>query len=128
MAAKPYAFQNWPKNFRVTFGPYRAVVDRHMDADTILCQVDLGMGEYVPKEIRMLKYSSPESYTQEGKDALLYGQGLLPRDSRVILHAEKTDFDPSFSRWAASIEMYPSGYYESRMYHAGHAKEGKFKG
>lgn len=104
--SKPAAFLGWPKTvLPVTFGPYRAVVDRWLDADTWVAFVDMGMGEYVPKTLRLANASAAEMDTPEGRAAKAFIEDLYPAGSRQILRTEKDDFAPTFSRWVASALM-----------------------
>jgi len=42
---KPTQFQGWPENLGVPYGPYRAVIERVVDGDTVHAIVSLGLDE-----------------------------------------------------------------------------------
>ncbi len=123
------AFEGWPaKVLPIKFGPFRAVVDRWLDADTFIAVVDAGFGLYPHVEIRLANASAPEKNTPKGKEAKAFVQELLPRDSRVILRTEKDRFAPTFSRWAASILMSDGRDLATVLVEAHHAVWGSFQG
>lgn len=129
--AKPLVFLDWPTEvLPIDFGPYRATVDRWLDGDTGLFIVDLGMGEYIPKEIRLADASAPEKYTTAGKASWAFIKELLPRDSRVILHTQGTapGFAQSFSRWVAAVLMEDGSDLATVMVEEGYAVWGSFQG
>ncbi len=127
--AKPRAFENWPKSaLPVTYGPFRAVVDRWQDADTAVMVVDASFGEYPYVEIRLANASAPEKNTSAGKEAKAFVEELLPRDSRVILRTEKDRFAPTFSRWAAGILMEDGRDFATVLVDSGHGRWGSFVG
>lgn len=122
--SKPQAFRNFPTSLPVTYGPYRAVVDRVFDGDTFLAFVDLGMGEYPPKEIRLLGANAPDRGEPGREEAKAFLESLLPRDTPLLLRTEKLghDFDPTFSRWAAGVRMADGRDLSSVMVESGHAR------
>lgn len=128
--AKPAAFQSWPKSLAVTYGPYRAVLDRWIDADTGLFLVDLSFEEYDYVEIRLADYSSPESDTPAGLAANEFANDLVPPGSRVRLHATTRlgTYSKTITRFAARIELEHGLDYGEVLFGAGHARIGAFKG
>jgi endonuclease YncB( thermonuclease family) len=120
--SKPAAFLDWPKTvLPVTFGPYRAVVDRWLDGDTWVAFVDMGMGEYVPKAIRLSSAGTPEMDTPEGRAAKAFSEHIQPPGSRQILRTEKDSFTPTFSRWAAGALMEDNRDLATVLVDSGHA-------
>lgn len=127
--AKPKAFQDWPKSLAVTYGPYRAVLDRWMDADTGLFLVDLGFDEWRYVEVRVMGYSSPEHGTPEGDAATAFANDLAPPGSRARLYSNKAGkLDKTITRFVASIELEHGLDYGEVLHAAGHARVGSFMG
>lgn len=120
--AKPGAFLgSWPQELAPTFGPYRAVLDRWVDADTGLFLVDLGFGHYVHIAIRLDGYSSAEKWTDEGKAAIAFANDLAPPGSRALIYSRDGSFDPTFDRWDGSILLERGLDYGEALFVAGHA-------
>jgi endonuclease YncB( thermonuclease family) len=44
--SKPAQLQEWPEGLNVPYGPYRAVIERVVDGDTVHVVVSLGFDEY----------------------------------------------------------------------------------
>ena len=51
--SKPFQFQGWPESIEVPYGPYRAVIERVVDGDTVHVVVSLGLDEYEYRMIRL---------------------------------------------------------------------------
>lgn len=128
--AKPQAFLRWPKSLSVTYGPYRAILDRWSDADTGTFLVDLGLEGYEYVEIRLSGFSSPESNTQAGDAATQFAGDLAPPGSRVRLHSTTKlgSYSKTLTRFAARIELEGGLDYGEVLHAAGHARIGAFKG
>jgi endonuclease YncB( thermonuclease family) len=124
--ATPAAFRSWPKSLTPSYGPYAAILDRWLDADTGLFLTSLGFGQYAYVEIRLLGYSSPESNTPKGKAATAFANDLAPPGSRVLLHSEKPV--QTFTRFVARIELEHGLDYGEMLFKAGHARIGAFEG
>ncbi len=60
--SKPVQFQGWPESLGVAYGPYRAVVERVMDGDTVYVMVSLGVDEYAYRMIRIRGVKAPEVF------------------------------------------------------------------
>jgi hypothetical protein len=43
--SKPVRFQEWPDSLSVPYGPYRAVIERVVDGDTVYVLASLGLDE-----------------------------------------------------------------------------------
>lgn len=73
-------------NFTVkgeVYGPYRGVVDRVQDGDTIYVKLDLGFDITVYARVRVLGINAPEISTQAGRDARAFAATVLPIGSKV---------------------------------------------
>ena len=128
--AKPSVFIGWPKSLSVSYGPYRAVLDRWLDADTGLFLCDLGFDNPNYVEIRISGYSSPESGTPEGEAATRFANELAPPGSRARLHSTTKlgTYSKTLTRFAARIELEHGLDYGEALHAAGHARIGSFKG
>ena len=128
--ATPTCFLDWPKSLAVTYGPYRAVLDRWADADTGIFLVDLGFKRPQYLEIRVKGYSSPESGTPEGEAATAFAHDLAPPGSRARLHSTTKlgTYSQTLTRFAARIELEHGLDYGEALHAAGHAKVGSFMG
>ena len=128
--ATPAVFLDWPKSLAVTYGPYRAVLDRWSDADTGIFLVDLGFKRPTYLEIRVKGYSSPESGTPEGDAATAFANELAPPGSRARLHSTTKlgTYSQTLTRFAARIELEHGLDYGEALHAAGHARVGSFMG
>jgi len=61
--SKPVQFQGWPESLSVPYGPYRAVIERIVDGDTVHVMVSLGMDEYAYRMIRIKDAFAPELFS-----------------------------------------------------------------
>lgn len=121
--AKPKAFTaRWPISLSPSYGPYRAVLDRWMDADTGLFLVDVGFGCYEHVEIRVAGYNAPEPHTDAGKAAVEFANRLAPPGSRVLLHETAKGFSPTFTRYTSQIMLEHGPDYGASLWAAGHAE------
>jgi hypothetical protein len=51
--SKPSQFQDWLESLDVPYGPYRAVIERVVDGDTVHVIASLGLDEYAYHMIRI---------------------------------------------------------------------------
>lgn len=65
------------------FGPYRGVVDRVLDGDTVYCKLDLGFDLTVYARCRVFGINAPELRTAEGNAARDFATSLLPVGTNV---------------------------------------------
>lgn len=110
----PRAFDDFPEELRVPFGPYMAVVDRLHDGDTLLVRASTGLDEYPVVWIRLVTEDGEGVYAPElsqpgGRECLDYANGLMGYETpcRVATkitpksHAEAK----SFVRYIGSVEF-----------------------
>ncbi len=62
---KPPAFDNWPTSLDPGFGPYRAVVQKVVDGDTLYVLIDCGFSTYFYVSIRIMGINAPELFTSD---------------------------------------------------------------
>lgn len=126
----PQCFKAWPPSLAVTYGPYRAVLDRWQDADTAVFCVDLGFKHPAYVEIRLAGYSSPEPGTPAGEAATAFAYDIAPPGSRARLHSTTRlgNYSRTLTRFAARIELEHGLDYGAALYDAGHARVGSFRG
>jgi endonuclease YncB( thermonuclease family) len=51
--SKPVQFQGWPETLDVPYGPYRMVIERVVDGDTVHVVASPGLDEYAYRMIRI---------------------------------------------------------------------------
>lgn len=78
---------------------YKAIVNRVVDGDTILCSVDLGFNIFVKEKFRFAKINAPETSTPEGKEVKSIVAEMLT-DKEITLNVLKQD---KYGRWLALI-------------------------
>jgi hypothetical protein len=57
--SKPVQFQDWPQSLDVPYEPYRAVIERVADGDTVHVIVSLGLDEYAYRMMRIRGANAP---------------------------------------------------------------------
>jgi endonuclease YncB( thermonuclease family) len=86
-AKQTRALNKWRRNnFTVkgeSYGPYRGVVDRVQDGDTIYCKLDLGFDITIYARVRVLGINAPEISTPAGQEATAFARVVLPVGSKV---------------------------------------------
>lgn len=77
---------------KVYAGPYEATVVRHVDADTVVLQVDLWPGQTVITSVRINKIDTPETFRPKcdaerafAKEASAYVRSIAPLKASVKL-------------------------------------------
>lgn len=127
--SKPAFFSTWPKNFPSTsYGPYAAVLDRVIDADTYCFWVSAGFDLYPYITVRLFGASAPETSTAEGRSARGYVEHLMPPGTKVLLRTDKDHTSPTFSRWLASVLLDNGLDLASHLVEVGKARWGSFEG
>jgi hypothetical protein len=70
-------FQEWSEDLNVPYDPYRAVIERVVDGDTVHVMLSLGLDEYAYRMIRIkgafapeLFSGPPEERTWKGREGL----------------------------------------------------------
>jgi endonuclease YncB( thermonuclease family) len=117
-----YFVPRWPEDLSVSYGPYKAVLDRWIDADTGVFLTDLGFARYEYVTIRLSGYDAPEPNTAAGRAATGFAGELAPPGSRVRLWSEKDGrYHPTFTRWSAHIELEHGLDYGRMLHDSGHA-------
>ncbi|NLE65303.1 MAG: hypothetical protein GX606_05260 [Elusimicrobia bacterium] len=84
---------------------YEAFVDRVVDGDTLLVEVDLGFGVCVKERLRLRGVDAPELKTSEGVRAREFVWTLLPRGTKVLIRSYKTDI---YGRFVVDL-LHPGG-------------------
>jgi micrococcal nuclease len=107
--SKPVQVQEWPESLSVAYGPYRAVVERVVDGDTVHVMVSLGVDEYAYRMIRIRGVNAPEVFSgppeerELGKAARDFFTRLLPQGTRCRLATQRAT--TTFGRYVADIEL-----------------------
>lgn len=84
---------------------YVANVLRVIDADTLLCAVDLGFRLNITTPVRLLGINAPELKTQAGKDAMVWVSQWLEANGRevTVISAKPGDFGDKYGRWLGTL-------------------------
>ena len=123
--SKPVQFQEWPESLSVAYGPYRAVVERVVDGDTVHVMVSLGVDEYAYRMIRIRDVNAPEVFSgppeerERGKAARDFLTRLLPQGTRCRLATQRDT--TTFGRYVADIELEDGRDVATVLVEAGHA-------
>jgi micrococcal nuclease len=122
---KPTQFQGWPENLDVPYGPYRAVIERVVDGDTVHAIVSLGLDEYAYRMIRLRGVNAPELFSgppeerERGAAARDFLAELLPPGTKCRLATERDV--TTFGRYVAYIELEDGREVGTVLIEAGHA-------
>lgn len=123
--SKPAQFQGWPESLNVPYGPYRAVIERVVDGDTVHVGVSLGLDEYAYRMIRIKGAFAPELFSgppeerERGKAARDFLAALIPVGTKCRLTTERDT--STFGRYVASIELEDGRDVATALIEAGHA-------
>ncbi len=126
MAGKPSQFNNWPNSLPVTYGPYKAIIDRVVDADTVYAFISLGMDQYTYEAIRLWGVNAPEIFSgtaeqrARGFAAKDYLESIAPVGTPCVIRTDKDR--QSFGRYSASILLQDGTDVASALVSAGHAE------
>lgn len=93
-------------NFTVTgevYGPYKGVVDRVHDGDTIYIKLDLGFDITIYARVRVLGINAPELSTAKGKEATAFARTVLPVGAEV--HVTSHGWDKYGGRVDGEIKL-----------------------
>jgi endonuclease YncB( thermonuclease family) len=115
--ATPAELRFWPKSLPYGFGPYRCVVDRIVDADTLVVMVDCGLGQYPFVAVRISGVDAPEIGTPEGKAARAWLEEFVPPGSPLLLRTHGR----SFERWVGSLLAHDGKDLASELVRNGYA-------
>lgn len=85
---------------------YGIKINRVIDGDTVVADVDLGFGVWLKdKHIRLYGVNTPEKNTPEGVDALKFTQSLLSHDTAMyVLHVLEHKAD-KYGRLLGNVYM-----------------------
>lgn len=123
--SKPVQFQEWPESLDVPYGPYRAVVERVVDGDTVHVIASLGMDEYAYRMIRIQGAFAPELFSgppeqrERGKAARDFLVSLVSPGTKCRLTTQRDT--TTFGRYVASIELEDGTDVATALIEAGHA-------
>ncbi len=123
--SKPVQFQDWPESLDVPYGPYRAVIERVVDGDTVHVLLSLGLDEYAYRMIRLRDINAPELFTgpkgerERGKAAREFLVGLLPVGAKCRITTQRDA--ASLGRYVADIELEGGRDAATVLVEAGHA-------
>lgn len=123
--SKPTQFQDWPSGLNIPYGPYRAVVERVVDGDTVHVLASLGLDEYAYRMIRIKGANAPELFSgppeerERGKAAREFLVQLTPVGTRCKLVTERDIV--SLGRYVAAIELEDGTDVAAALIEAGHA-------
>lgn len=105
--AKPVQFDRWPDSLPVDYGPYRCVVERVVDGDTIYVLIDCAFGIYAYESIRLMGIDAPEMFSgppeerERGRASKAFLEALAPPGTKCLL---RTDRDKTtFGRYVGSL-------------------------
>ena len=123
--SKPVQSQEWPRSPDVPYGPYRAVIERVVDGDTVHVIVSLGLDEYAYRMIRIRGENAPELFSgpaeerDRGKIARAFLVQLLPQGAKCRL-ATQRDIT-TLGRHVADTELEDGMDVATAPIEAGHA-------
>ncbi|HEX6711528.1 MAG TPA: thermonuclease family protein [Rubrobacter sp.] len=123
--SKPVQFQEWPDSLSVPYGPYRAVIERVVDGDTVYVLASVGLDEYAFKMIRIRGVNAPEMFSgpseerELGKASRDYLVELLPEGTRCRIATERDI--TTFGRYVADIELEDGTDVSTALIESGHA-------
>ncbi len=121
----PPEFDNWPVAIHPGYGPYRAVVDRVVDGDTLYVLISTGFNTYSYHSIRVAGINSPELFTsdpierEKGRAAKAYLESIAPPGTKCLLRTDKDK--TTFGRYVGSMTLESGIDVASEMVPAGHA-------
>ena len=76
--SKAMQFQEWPESLDVPYGPYRTVIERVVDGDTVHVVISLGLDEYGYRMIRIKAAFAPELFSGSSEEGAREGREGLP--------------------------------------------------
>lgn len=79
---------------------YKALVERVVDGDTLLCMVDAGFSNWTRQRLRLRNINAPEINTPRGQKAKAFVQESLTHCEFVIVKTYKTD---KYDRYIADV-------------------------
>ena len=98
--ADTYRLVKSPENTEAALFTYQAFIERVVDGDTLLVQVDLGFGLWTRQYLRLRGIDCPEMDTAEGKRAKKFVETELSAAPFVIISSTKSD---KYDRYLADV-------------------------
>jgi len=80
---------------------YRAEVDRVIDGDTYLLNIDLGFHVHAHQSIRLRGVNCPERNTEAGKVAKVFVHDIFAATNAIVVETYKDK--QTFARWVADV-------------------------
>ena len=123
---KPPAFDQWPAEIDPGFGPYRGVVQKIIDGDTLYILLDGGFQVYSYHSIRLFGVNAPELYTSDaaererGRAARSFVESIAPPGTKCLVRTDKDH--TTFGRYVASILLADGTDLASATVEAGYAE------
>ena len=123
--ATPSQFGDWPSNLTPGYGPYRAVIERVVDGDTLYALVDAGFSTYVYHSIRIFGVDAPELFTsdplerEKGRASRAYLESICPPGTKCLIRTDKDK--TTFGRYVASVQLSNGTHVASALVDSGHA-------
>lgn len=124
--ASPTQFNEWPSNLTPGYGPFRAVIERVVDGDTVYALISLGMEVYAYHSIRVFGIDSPELFASDpverakGRAARAYLESICPPGTKCLIRTNKDK--TTFGRYVASLLLSDGRDVASEMVGAGYAE------
>ncbi len=122
---KPPEFDNWPASIEPGFGPFRGVIQKVVDGDTLYILLDISFNTYAYHSIRLLGVNAPELFSgppeerERGAAAKAYLESIAPAGTKCLLRTDKDK--TTFGRYIASALLADGTDLGSEMVRAGHA-------
>lgn len=83
------------------YGPYRAIVDRVVDGDTVVVLADVGLDAYPCVSLRLRDVRAVELRSERGEEARAVLETLLPPGTPVVVSTFKDR--QTFDRYVADV-------------------------
>lgn len=99
-----------------------AVVERVIDGDTVVLDVDLGFYLTTKQTVRIAYINAPEvtgEQKADGLNAKFWLEGVLPPGAKVTVQTVKPK--DKYGRYLATIMLYDGSYVHDLIVAAGHA-------
>lgn len=128
---RPAEFTDFPEELvaRAPFGPYRAIVARVVDGDTLDVLLDLGLNTYRYEALRLRGVDAPELYRGTPEERV---RGRAARDHLLSLAQPRTPCvvatfrnQESFGRYVADVTLEGGRDLAELMVASGHATRGE---
>lgn len=82
---------------------YKALVERVVDGDTLLVNIDCGFHTWARERLRLKGINTLELNTIEGRRAKRFVQGLLKDCAFIVLKTTRTDSTDMYGRYVADV-------------------------